>query len=1175
MIEASFSMRQYFEEIDLKTKNAYSVAEQARKQGFDPEDRVDIPLAIDMAERVEGLVSAISPQIKGTGIPKRLRELEKQYDVLDWRISLIIALEIAQEKFCTFKDKLEAMETGIRVGFAYHTLGTVASPLEGFTNLKVRKRRDGKEYLALLYSGPIRSAGGTGASVSVIIADYVRKQMGYDVYDPTEEEVKRTIIEIYDYHERITNLQYLPSEKEIMFLVNNVPVQIDGEPSEDIEVSNYKFLERIETNRIRNGPCLVIGECLAQKAVKLWKQLSKWGNDFGMEHWSFLENFITVQKEIKSKGRITRGDKRIGPDYTFMADLIAGRPILTYPMRYGGFRLRYGRTRTSGFSSYAIHPATMHVLDKYLAVGTQLKLERPGKAATLTSCDFIEGPIVMLQNGSVLQLNDEKEAKRVAREVKEILYLGDILINYGDFFNRGHPLVQPGYCEEWWGLELEEAVNIYCDNNYKTAESFIGISSSRLKGFVEHPFINHPSLSEAVTISKKLQIPLHPCYIFYWTAITPEDFEKLVTWFGNAAIIEEGGHAKKLVLPYQQEQKKFLENIGMPHLLVQHEFVVLEGQIAEAAILFFPNSEVSNEISGGIDSKTDDILSLLEKCTGLKIMDKAGIFIGARMGRPEKAKLRKLKGSPSVLFPIGEEGGRLRSFQAALETGVVTSDFPNYYCTACRLESIFKICGKCSKLCSLRYSCKTCGLLDTNICPHGKAQPYSNRKIDIKEAYEAAAAKTKIKVIPENLRGVRGTSNKGHVIEHLAKGILRAKYDICVNKDGTTRYDMTQLGITHFRPKEIGLSISRAGELGYTKDCHGNEISSEEQVFEIKPQDIILPSGFESTNEGAGKVLLRIAKFIDDLLQNLYNAPPFYNLTDEEDLIGHLVLGIAPHTSAAIVGRIIGFSRTQGFYAHPMFHAAMRRDLDGDESSIILMMDALLNFSRQYLPDHRGSAQDACLVMTSRLNPAEVDDMVFDLDVAWSYQLEFYRSCMNSRNDFKIEKIGDRLNTYRQYEEMGYTHETSSINAGVLCSAYKTIPTMEEKLRGQMELAKKIRAVDAADVAKLVIEKHFLKDIKGNLRRFSTQEFRCSKCNERFRRPSLHGKCDKCDGKLMFTVSEGSVVKYLETSLNLAYTYETPLYLKRSLEVTKRRIEGVFGREGDKQTGLTKWFVAV
>src|SRR3989344_8722379 len=108
---------------------------------------------------------------------------------------------------------------------------------------------------------------------------------------------------------------------------------------------------------------------------------------------------------------------------------------------------------------------------------------------------------------------------------------------------------------------------------------------------------------------------------------------------------------------------------------------------------------------------------------------------------------------------------------------------------------------------------------------------------------------------------------------------------------------------------------------------------------------------------------------------------PFYNLEAPKDIVGHLGVVLAPHTSAGIITRIIGFSQTQGFFAHPMLHAATRRDCDGDEASVILLMDALVNFSRKYLPDTRGATQDAPLVLTSNIFPSEVDDMLFDLDV--------------------------------------------------------------------------------------------------------------------------------------------------------------------------------------------------
>ena len=196
------------------------------------------------------------------------------------------------------------------------------------------------------------------------------------------------------------------------------------------------------------------------------------------------------------------------------------------------------------------------------------------------------------------------------------------------------------------------------------------------------------------------------------------------------------------------------------------------------------------------------------------------------------------------------------------------------------------------------------------------------------------------------------------------------------------------------------------------------------------------------------------------------------------------------------------------------------------------------------------------------------------MDVVFEYPLELYEAALEYKkpSDVKIKQLNKRLNTKKQYEDFGFTHDTNNFNNGVSCSAYKFLPTMEEKVKGQMIVAEKIRAVNEADVAKLIIEKHFIKDIKGNLRKFSMQQFRCSKCNEKYRRPPLKGLCLKCNGNLMFTISEGSIVKYLEPAISLSEKYTLPPYLVQSLDLIKSRIESVFGREEEKQIGLGKWF---
>lgn len=455
----------YFKSLDEYVDKAYEVAQKAREKGFDPEPFVEMPLAKEISQRVEGLISVFSPQILKSGVAQRIQELEKEYGKLDWRVGLQISFEVASEKFCTFKDKKEAMEIGIRVGFAYLTLGVISAPLEGFIDLSIKKRNDGEDYICLNYAGPVRAAGGTAGAVSVLIGDYVRRKMGYANYDPDENELKRFHTELVDYNDRCVRLQYLPTEEETKFLIENIGVEISGDPTEEKEVSNHKDLPRVKTNRIRGGMCLVVAECLIQKAPKLNKRIEDWGAEFGMEQWLFLKDFLELQKKIKAKvDKKENLDKveekpKILPNYKFIQDIVAGRPIFTFPMEKGGFRLRYGRNRTSGFASCSVSSQTMDILDDFIAVGTQLKIERPGKATVITPCDEIEPPIVKLKNGTVKRLDTRDDIKKYKKDIIEILHLGDILISYGEFSENNHPLVPNGYCEEEWALELIEKIN--------------------------------------------------------------------------------------------------------------------------------------------------------------------------------------------------------------------------------------------------------------------------------------------------------------------------------------------------------------------------------------------------------------------------------------------------------------------------------------------------------------------------------------------------------------------------------------------------------------------------------------------------------------------------------------------------------------------------------------------
>ncbi len=1159
MIGVSVLTQKYFDELDSKIKLCYDAANAARSKGYDPDTKVEIPLARDMAERVEGLISVAAAQIKGSGLSQRIKTLETEYGSQNWRISFLIAEEVALEKFCKFTDKREAMEVALRVGLAYITNGVVSSPLEGFVKLELKKRLDGKgEYFCLYFGGPIRSAGTTATCIFVCVCDYLRMKMGYLTYDPTEEEINRTFSELEHFHDRITNLQYFPSKKEADFLTKYLPVQIDGDPSEKIDVPNYKNLLRVGTNKLRNGFCLVMAEGLSQKFAKFWGKFSKWNKEIGMDHWNFLEDFTKLQKEVRSKGKLKDLNKaKITPDFNYIKDLVAGRPILGHPLSVGSFRVRFGRARTTGLSDDAIHPATMVMLDGFIASGTQLKTERPGKSTVISCCDSMEGPIVKLNNGDVVFVDNEELAREIVKDVKEVLFLGDILINYGYFLNRGHVLAPVGYNEDWWALELEKA---------------LGENKKEYLDLIAYPNKIKLNFLESFKLSKDFGIPLHPRFTYHWTDINLAQFKSLVEWV-NFAVVKDN----KIILPLikDDENKRTLELLGVPHKFVSGEYVVIEEDWALAfrtSLGFYANEFKLDLILKEIKEEIG-VLEIINKISEVKINDKSGLYIGSRMGRPEKAKMRKLIGSPHSLFPVGKEGGRLRCFQAALEKGKVSAQFSSFFCDACNKKTVYAKCPICDSLTKKNFNCKECEDKTGN-CGH-EVLEYENFELNIKEYFDSALKKLGTRNYPELIKGVRGTSNKDHIPEHLLKGILRAIHNIYVNKDGTTRYDMTEMSLTHFKPKEIGTGVEVLKNLGYGFDIYGNELINDNQVLELKKQDIVLPSCPESQDEGADFVLFRVSKFIDDLLEKLYGVSRFYNLGKKEELVGHVIIGLSPHTAAGIVGRIIGFSKTQTMLCSPLFHSIMRRDCDGDEATVILLMDALLNFSPKLLSNHRGATQDEPLVLSSLIIPTEVDDMVFDMDIAWRYPIELYEAALEYKpaSDIKIKTLKSELGKDGQYEGWGFTHDTDNFNFGVRCSCYKTLPTMQDKVQAQMNLCDKLRSVDVNDVARLVIERHFIRDIKGNLRKFSMQQFRCVSCNEKFRRPPLKGSCTKCNGKILFTISEGSVIKYLQPSLSLAERYQLPPYLKQTLYLSKQRIDLLFGKEKERQEGLGKWFV--
>jgi DNA polymerase II large subunit len=1121
-IVATPEITEYYKKIEAEVEEALGVANAARRKGYDYADRVETTPVSDLADRAETLVGP-------KGVAKRYRELMESLEGEQKRIRAIFQIfrEIIEQKLCRIPDEEKRIEQAIKTALVLYTDGVVVAPIDGIPKVAISKNPDGTSYIDIYYAGPIRAAGGTSQVLPLILGDYARKLLGLDRYKPTKDEIERYVEEIQIYDE-IVSRQYKLTDEEIRKIIAGCPVCINGEPTEEREVSVHRDLPRIPHNRIRGGACLVISEGLALKARKALKFATMLGLD-----WSWLEGIIKHEKSEGAEG--------IEPVYKYLDGTAAGRPILSYPSQIGGFRLRYGRTRATGIMGKAMHPATLELLEGFIAIGTQIKIERPGKSAVITTCDIIEGPIVRLKDGEVVKVESAEQARKLKPKIDKILFLGDLLIAFGDFKYSAHPLVPAGYNEEWWQLELEDAaekIGLKADSEVKEA----------LKNVRAVPF------ELALSLSKKLNIPMHPKFTYYYKALTVDELKELIKAVKKSEKVSDEGK-EMLLLENEQEVKTILEKIGVPHKIIDSKIALCD-EHAKVFSTFFKNVELEKIVT----ESADDVNHIISRLSGIRIRDKAGTFIGARMGRPEASGERRMKGNPHTLFPIGNYGGNARSINKAMELSekeggieieAATFQCPkckvlmaSYYCHKCNVRTIpVRVCPKC-KVKTSSNRCERCG---------SETKIFSTRKerldLIIKDALERLGVK-----LPNPVKGVRGLMSNDKIAEPIEKGILRAKHNLHIFRDGTIRYDLINVPLTHFKPKEIGVSVEKLRELGYTKDIHGKELVSDEQTLELFPQDIII-------HNDAAEFLVVVSRFIDEELEKFYGLKPFYNIRDKEGLIGKLVLALAPHTSAAIIGRIVGFTRARACFAHPYFHQTKRRNADGDQDSVMLLMDVLLNFSQAYLPGSRGGRMDAPLVFTTVLTPNEIDTEVYSMDICWRYPLELYEKSLSFAppEAVNIECVENRLGTASQYCGFGYTHETSDFCAGPEYSTYVRLKTMEEKILTQAKLQSRIKAVNLKDSLTRVIETHLLPDIIGNTRAFSRQQFRCTNCNAKCRRIPLNGKCLKCGKEnLILTIAQGSVEKYLEIAKKIAREYGLSDYLKQRVELIEEEIGSIF-----------------
>ena len=143
-----------------------------------------------------------------------------------------------------------------------------------------------------------------------------------------------------------------------------------------------------------------------------------------------------------------------------MKEVITGRSVLSMPNKIGGFRLRYGRACNTGFASVGLRPVIAEILDHTITVGTQIKLDKPSKGATVAFVDSLETPIVRLNGGEVIKIQSTEHGIQIKNKIEKILHLGDILITFGDFLENNAELIPTPMVEEVWIEYLLSLIHI-------------------------------------------------------------------------------------------------------------------------------------------------------------------------------------------------------------------------------------------------------------------------------------------------------------------------------------------------------------------------------------------------------------------------------------------------------------------------------------------------------------------------------------------------------------------------------------------------------------------------------------------------------------------------------------------------------------------------------------------
>jgi len=792
----------------------------------------------------------------------------------------------------------------------------------------------------------------------------------------------------------------------------------------------------------------------------------------------------------------------------------------------GGFELRIGEAPNTFRNFVGVHPTVFEIFSDFMYEGCDAIItigNRQLGICKLVSVSSLTPPLVKLTSGNTKKLNSVLLTRQVKQNIQKILSLGEILIPASIVPMYIMKNLTESYNDQLWLIKVLQEIHLNQTSENKKLISLPVklIGKDLLFGF---------DIKDVVNISEQLRIPLHNSMNLDWSTISPNELNTLYEQVMSPLFKNEH------IIP--SDFWTILDKLGVEYDFTNKGVAISEKQAYLLSKILKKRPEMNENKS---------IYTLLSESSGIEIAPK--IYVGLSI--PLSLKNKKAENEYHGILPAiqTDVSGKnydilsLCKFNRKINSSI-------YFCEACSKFVPYRVCPLCNNEAVQVFYCEQCRKVNKyERCSTCDSVTKDIGLVDYDWGELLLQATSNTHTQPyAPLIGLSSETTFTSV-ERLEKAILRQKHNIKVSIDGVTKFYISNLPLKFFRPNQISVDKDVLLGLGYQQDIFGNVLTSNEQILSLKQQDVIISYKLADR-------LRRVADFIDDMLTSLYHQEPFFQIKTIEDLVGHLIVGIPKDNECGIIGRIVGFTHADTCFSNIGWHTSSRGINRKNEYAIMLLLDVLINFSKQFINGKTPYMNPLFLQLRTNLDLTKENNSLSNLSFKDIIEVV--------NNSTKIEKSIDSELNILCSETYGITNLWQETPDNIQTLRSKNEKNLINLAQTQLLLINK--SINLAQNTIIhTIENYLLPLLKKQIREFGTT-YRCQYCNKKYRRPPIKGSCILCNKQVNSFISLETVESTYNFIIDLIESAGIDYKLDDELTVIRENISVL--KYGRKQTTL-------